>query len=239
MEQKSVYKRVLLKISGESLQGKMGHGYDPEAVQSVVLRVKEALKLGVEIAMVVGAGNIWRGLAGAKTGMDRVSADRMGMLATAMNALCLKNAFAANGVECVIHSAVSMEPFAQAYDRDRAMKELSEGKIVIFACGTGLPYFTTDTASALRALEVKCQALFKATKVNGVYTADPKKDPTATRFDRISFAEVLQRKLGVMDATAFSLCEENNLHIVIFDFNEDGALVRILSGDNSAGTVVS
>lgn len=234
-----VYRRVLLKISGESLQGAKGHGYDSEAVAAVVARVKEALDSGVEIALVVGAGNIWRGLAGSKDGMDRVTADQMGMLATAMNALCLKNAFTAAGVDCVLHSAIAMEPFVTRYNRDEALRQLSEHKLVIFACGTGSPYFTTDTTAALRALEMKAQALFKATKVNGVYTADPKKDPSATRFETISFSEVLSRKLAVMDAAAFSLCSENGLHIVVFDFDEPGALIKVLHGDNSVGTVVS
>lgn len=234
-----VYRRVLLKISGESLQGAKGHGYDSEAVATVVARVKEALDSGVEIALVVGAGNIWRGLAGSKDGMDRVTADQMGMLATAMNALCLKNAFTAAGVDCVLHSAIAMEPFVTRYNRDEALRQLSEHKLVIFACGTGSPYFTTDTTAALRALEMKAQALFKATKVNGVYTADPKKDPSATRFETISFSEVLSRKLAVMDAAAFSLCSENGLHIVVFDFDEPGALIKVLHGDNSVGTVVS
>lgn len=234
-----VYRRVLLKISGESLQGANGRGYDSEAVAAVVARVKEALDSGVEIALVVGAGNLWRGLAGSKGGMDRVTADQMGMLATAMNALCLKNAFAAAGVDCVLHSAIAMEPFVTRYDRDEALRQLSEHKLVIFAGGTGSPYFTTDTTAALRALEMKAQALFKATKVNGVYTADPKKDPSATRFETISFSEVLSRKLAVMDAAAFSLCSENGLHIVVFDFDEPGALIKVLHGDNSVGTVVS
>lgn len=234
-----VYRRVLLKISGESLQGAKGHGYDSDAVAAVVTRVKEALDSGVEIALVVGAGNIWRGLAGSKGGMDRVTADQMGMLATAMNALCLKNAFTAAGVDCVLHSAIAMEPFVTRYNRDEALRQLSEHKLVIFACGTGSPYFTTDTTAALRALEMKAQALFKATKVNGVYTADPKKDPSATRFETISFSEVLSRKLAVMDAAAFSLCSENGLHIVVFDFDEPGALIKVLHGDNSVGTVVS
>ena len=234
-----VYRRVLLKISGESLQGAKGHGYDSEAVAAVVARVKKALDSGVEIALVVGAGNIWRGLAGSKGGMDRVTADQMGMLATAMNALCLKNAFTAAGVDCVLHSAIAMEPFVTRYNRDEALRQLSEHKLVIFACGTGSPYFTTDTTAALRALEMKAQALFKATKVNGVYTADPKKDPSATRFETISFSEVLSRKLAVMDAAAFSLCSENGLHIVVFDFDEPGALIKVLHGDNSVGTVVS
>lgn len=234
-----VYRRVLLKISGESLQGSKGHGYDSDAVASVVARIKEALDSGVEIALVVGAGNIWRGLAGSKDGMDRVTADQMGMLATAMNALCLKNAFTAAGVDCVLHSAVGMEPFVSRYNRDEALRQLSAGKLVIFACGTGSPYFTTDTTAALRALEMKAQALFKATKVNGVYTADPKKDPSATRFETIRFDEVLSRKLAVMDAAAFSLCSENGLHIVVFDFDEPGALLKVIHGDNSVGTVVS
>lgn len=235
----SVYQRVLLKISGESLQGSRGHGYDPDAVASVVARVKEALALGVEIALVVGAGNLWRGLAGSRGGMDRVTADQMGMLATAMNALCLKNAFQEAGVECALHSAIAMEPFVSRYNRDEALRQLDAHKLVIFACGTGSPYFTTDTTAALRALETGAQALLKATKVNGIYTADPKKDPSARRFETISFSEVLARKLAVMDAAAFSLCSENRLHIVVFDFDEPGALLKVLTGDNSVGTVVS
>ena len=232
-------KRVLLKLSGEALSAGSGEIYDAEFVDKVAATLKSAADEGFEIGVVVGAGNIWRGLKGAKSGMDRVSADQMGMLATAMNSLCLKNAFLAAGVDVEVHSAIGMEPFIQRFNRDLAMKQLSEGKLVIFACGTGLSHFTTDTASALRALEVNCQALLKATKVNGVYTADPKKDPTATRFETISFAEVLSRKLGVMDSTAFSLCSDNNLHIVIFNFDEPNALMKILSGDNSVGTVVS
>ena len=234
-----VYKRVLLKISGESLQGNKGHGYDPEAVASVAARIREALETGVEIALVVGAGNIWRGLANSKGGMDRVTADQMGMLATAMNALCLKEAFRQAGVDCAVLSAVGMEPFLPRYNRDEALRQLAEHKLVLFACGTGSPFFTTDTTAALRALEIKAQALFKATKVNGIYTADPKKDPAATRFETISFPEVLSRKLAVMDAAAFSLCSENGLHIVVFDFDEPGALLKVLHGDNSVGTVVS
>ena len=179
-----VYRRVLLKISGESLQGAKGHGYDSEAVAAVVARVKEALDSGVEIALVVGAGNIWRGLAGSKGGMDRVTADQMGMLATAMNALCLKNAFTAAGVDCVLHSAIAMEPFVTRYNRDEALRQLSEHKLVIFACGTGSPYFTTDTTAALRALEMKAQALFKATKVNGVYTGCADQSPARRQLRR-------------------------------------------------------
>ena len=237
-DKKLLYKRILLKISGEALKGKQEHGYDPEAVAQVVARIREALDLGVEIALVVGAGNIWRGLAGSKTGMDRVTADHMGMLATAMNALCLKDAFTAAGVSCSVHSAVAMEPFAKKFDRERALAELSAGKLVIFACGTGSPYFTTDTTAALRALEIKAQAVMKATKVNGIYTADPVKDPSAKKFDRLTFREAVEGRFGVMDSAAFTLCADNNLHIIVFNFSEPGALGKVLSGDYSVGTVV-
>ena len=238
-EKKLCYKRILLKISGEALKGKQEHGYSSEAVSQVVERVKEALDLGVEIALVVGAGNIWRGLAGSKSGMDRVTADHMGMLATAMNALCLKDAFTSAGVPCSVHSAVAMEPFAKKFDRETALSELSAGKLVIFACGTGSPYFTTDTTAALRALEVKAQAVVKATKVNGVYTADPMKDPKAKKFEKLSFREAIEGRYGVMDSAAFTLCADNDLHIIVFNFSEPGALGKILSGDYSVGTVVS
>ncbi|MBQ9336497.1 MAG: UMP kinase [Lentisphaeria bacterium] len=237
-EKKLLYKRILLKISGEALKGKQEHGYDSEAVAQVVARIKEALDLGVEIALVVGAGNIWRGLAGSKNGMDRVTADHMGMLATAMNALCLKDAFTAAGVPCSVHSAVAMEPFAKKFDRERALAELSEGKLVIFACGTGSPYFTTDTTAALRALEIKAQAVMKATKVNGIYTADPVKDPSAKKFDKLTFREAVEGRFGVMDSAAFTLCADNDLHIIVFNFSEPGALGKVLSGDYSVGTVV-
>ena len=171
--------------------------------------------------------------------MDRVTADQMGMLATAMNALCLKDAFRAAGVDCSVHSAVDMMPFAPRYDRDRALKELEAHKLVIFAAGTGSPYFSTDTCAALRALEIKAQAVLKATKVNGVYTADPKKDPSAKRFETITFDEVLARKLAVMDSAAFALCSENDLPIIVFDFDEPDALPKILAGDSSVGTTVT
>ena len=238
-EQKLLYKRILLKISGEALKGNQEHGYDSAAVAQVVTRIREALDLGVEIALVVGAGNIWRGLAGSKTGMDRVTADHMGMLATAMNALCLKDAFTAAGVPCSVHSAVAMEPFAKKFDREKALKELSKGKLVIFACGTGSPYFTTDTTAALRALEIKAQAVMKATKVNGIYTADPVKDPTAKKFETLTFREAIEGRYGVMDSAAFTLCADNDLHIIVFNFSEPGALGKILTGDYSVGTIVS
>jgi len=236
---KLLYKRILLKISGEALKGKQEHGYDSEAVAQVVARVREAMKLGVEIALVVGAGNIWRGLAGSKNGMDRVTADHMGMLATAMNALCLKDAFTAAGVPCSVHSAVAMEPFAKKFDREQALAELSAGKLVIFACGTGSPYFTTDTTAALRALEIKAQAVMKATKVNGIYTADPVKNPMAKKFKTLTFREAIEGHYGVMDSAAFTLCADNDLHIIVFNFSEPGALGKILTGDYSVGTIVS
>ena len=229
------YKRTLLKISGESLKGDKEHGYDAEAVRSIVKRVKEALDMGAQIALVVGAGNIWRGLAGSQGGMDRVTADHMGMLATVMNALCLKDAFTS---ACHVHAASDLTPFAPRFVRDKALAQLHKGELVIFAAGTGCPYFTTDTTAALRALEIKAQALLKATKVNGIYTADPKKDPSAERFEELSFREALARKLKVMDSSAFSLCEDNDLHIIVFDFAEEGALCKVLSGDFSVGTVV-
>ena len=238
-EKKLLYKRILLKISGEALKGKQEHGYCSEAVAQVTARIKEALDMGVEIALVVGAGNIWRGLAGSKTGMDRVTADHMGMLATAMNALCLKDAFTHAGVPCAVHSAVAMEPFAKKFDREQALAELSAGKLVIFACGTGSPYFTTDTTAALRALEIKAQAVMKATKVNGIYTADPVKDPAAKKFEKLTFREAIEGRYGVMDSAAFTLCADNNLHIIVFNFSEPGALVKILTGDYSVGTIVS
>lgn len=235
---KLLYKRVLLKISGEALKGNQPSGYCSEAVASVVERVKEALDMGVEIALVVGAGNIWRGLAGSKKGMDRVTADYMGMLATAMNALCLKDAFQSAGVPCAVHSAVDMEPFAERFNRARALEDLSSGKLVIFSCGTGCPFFTTDTTAALRALETSCQAVMKATKVNGIYTADPMKDSSAKKFDMLSFEDAVSGRYGIMDSAAFSLCADNNLHIIVFNFSEKGALVKVLSGDYSVGTVV-
>ena len=236
-EKKLLYKRILLKISGEALKGKQEHGYDSEAVGQVVARIREALGLGVEIALVVGAGNIWRGLAGSKTGMDRVTADHMGMLATAMNALCLKDAFTAAGVPCSVHSAVAMEPFAKKFDRERALAELSEGKLVIFACGTGSPYFTTDTGSSLRGIEIEADVMLKGTRVDGVYTADPEKDPTATKFHDITYKEVLSRGLKVMDLTAICMCQDNNLPIYVFNMDQVGNLKRVIDGEE-IGTLV-
>lgn len=239
MSEKFRFNRVLLKLSGEALKGEQEHGYDAEAVRSVVERVKAVADCGVEVALVVGAGNIWRGVMGRAGGMDRVNADYMGMLATVMNALCLRDFFRAAGIDAVVQCSIGMEPIVPRYNRDEAVRALEAGKIVIFAGGTGSPFFTTDTTSALRALETDCDAVLKATKVDGVYTADPFKDPTAKRYAELSFDEALAKQLKVMDSTAFSMCRDNDLPIIVFDFSDPDALTRVLAGDTEAGTIVS
>ena len=239
MNQKFRFNRVLLKISGEALKGAQDHGYDAEAVRKVVRQVKKIMDQGVEVALVVGAGNIWRGVMGRSGGMDRVNADYMGMLATVMNALCLRDFFTAAGIPAVVQSAIKMEPIASGINRDAAVKALESGQLVIFAGGTGSPVITTDTTAVLRALETACDAVLQATKVDGVYTADPVKDPSAQRFAELSFDEALARQLKVMDSTAFSMCRDNDLPIIVFNFGEEGSFERILAGDTSAGTIVS
>lgn len=239
MNQKFRFNRVLLKISGEALKGAQDHGYDAEAVRKVVRQVKKIMDQGVEVALVVGAGNIWRGVMGRSGGMDRVDADYMGMLATVMNALCLRDFFTAAGIPAVVQCAIKMEPIASGINRDAAVKALESGQLVIFAGGTGSPFFTTDTTAVLRALETDCDAVLKATKVDGIYTADPVKDPSAQRFTELSFDEALARQLKVMDSTAFSMCRDNDLPIIVFNFGEEGSFERILAGDTSAGTIVS
>ena len=239
MNQKFRFNRVLLKISGEALKGAQEHGYDAEAVRKVVRQVKKIMDQGVEIALVVGAGNIWRGVMGRDGGMDRVNADYMGMLATVMNALCLRDFFTAAGIPAIVQCSIKMEPIASGINRDAAVKALESGQLVIFAGGTGSPYFTTDTTAVLRALETDCDAVLKATKVDGIYTADPVKDPSARRFAELSFDEALARQLKVMDSTAFSMCRDNDLPIIVFNFGEEGSFERILAGDTSAGTIVS
>lgn len=233
------YRRVLLKISGETLKGAHEHGYDAAAVRKVVDTVKQARDNNIQIALVVGAGNIWRGVMGAAGGMDPVTADYMGMLGTVMNALCLSDFFRSANVPCEVFSAVAMEPIAKKFNRGDAVKALNEGKVVIFGGGTGCPFFTTDTTAALRALEMNCEALLKATKVDGIYTADPFKYPDAKRFSTLTYDEALSRKLAVMDAAAFSMCRDRGLPIIVLNFFEDGALMRVLDGDFSAGTLVA
>ncbi|MDR0932664.1 MAG: UMP kinase [Victivallales bacterium] len=239
MNEKFRFSRVLLKLSGEALKGSQEHGYSADAIKMVVERVKSVADQGVEVALVVGAGNIWRGVMGRAGGMDRVNADYMGMLATVMNALCLRDFFRASGIEAIVQCSIGMDPIAPRFNREEAIRALEAGKIVIFAGGTGSPFFTTDTTSALRALETDCDAILKATKVDGVYTADPFKDPSAERFSTLSFDEALSRQLKVMDSTAFSMCRDNDLPIIVFDFSDPDSFERILSGDTDAGTIVS
>ena len=233
------FNRVLLKLSGEALKGHRDFGYDAEAIRAVVDKIRTVLDRGAEVAIVVGAGNIWRGKMGGKDGMDRVNADKMGMLATVMNAMALREFFTEAGVPALIQCAIPMGSFVTGYDREQAIKALESGHVVIFAGGTGNPFFTTDTAATLRALETDCDAVLKATKVDGVYSADPMKDPNAVRYSELSFDEALEKHLAVMDAAAFSLCRENMLPVIVFDFSSPDTLERVISGDTDAGTVVS
>ncbi|PQJ15874.1 UMP kinase [Aureicoccus marinus] len=231
------YKRILLKLSGEALMGEQQYGIDPARLQEYAEDIKEIVDQGVEVAIVIGGGNIFRGLKGVGQGMDRVQGDHMGMLATVINGLALQSALEAAGMETRLQSAIEINEVAEPFIRRRAIRHLEKGRVVIFGGGTGNPYFTTDSAAVLRAIEVKADVILKGTRVDGVYTADPEKDASATKFDRISFEEVLQRGLKVMDTTAFTLSQENNLPIVVFDMNTRGNLNRITSGEN-IGTVV-
>jgi uridylate kinase len=237
-EAKPTYKRVLLKISGEVLMGDQGFGIDMKTVQAVAAEVAEVARLGVELCLVIGGGNIFRGLSKAAVGMERSSADYMGMLATVMNALAMQNALEQIGIHTRVQSAIKMDAVCEPLIRRRAIRHLEKGRVVIFAAGTGAPYFTTDTAAALRAAEMNCNALFKGTSVDGVYTADPKKDPLAVRFDQLSYMDVLTRDLKVMDATAVSLMRENNIPIVVFSIRTTGALKQVIFGEG-VHTVIS
>lgn len=232
------YKRILLKLSGESLAGAAGHGVDTERLNSYARQIKEMADAGVEIGIVIGGGNIFRGLSGASKGFDRVKGDQMGMLATVINSLALSSALEAIGQPADVLTAIGMFPIGEQYSKWRAVKALEEGKVAIISCGTGNPYFTTDTGSALRAIEIEADVMLKGTRVDGVYTADPEKDPAATKFDRISYDEVLSRGLKVMDLTATALCKENNMPIYVFNMDEEGNLCRMLEGD-SVGTLVT
>jgi uridylate kinase len=225
------YRRVLLKVSGEVLMGDAAYGIDMKTVEGVAEDVAEIVGQGVELCLVIGGGNIFRGLAGAARGMERASADYMGMLATVMNALAMQDALERAGVETRVQSAIPMSSVCEPYIRRRAQRHLEKGRVVIFAAGTGNPFFTTDTAAALRAAEMGCDALFKGTSVDGVYTADPKKDPKATRYDKLSYLEVLAQDLKVMDASAISLMRENGIPIVVFSIRERGAFLNVLTGD--------
>jgi uridylate kinase len=231
------YKRILLKLSGEALMGDDAYGINRETLWRIVNEVKTVSDLGVEVGVVIGGGNIFRGMAGASSGMDRATADYMGMLATVMNAMALSDAMRQAGMNGRVQSALTIEQVVEPYIRGKAIRYLEEGKIVIFGGGTGNPFFTTDTAAALRGSEIGAEIVLKATKVDGVYTADPKKDPTATRFAKISFDEAIGRNLAVMDATAFALCRDQKLPINVFSIFKTGALKRVVMGEDE-GTLV-
>jgi uridylate kinase len=231
------YKRILLKLSGESLMGDKQYGIDNNQVIQYAQDIKGVFDAGVEIAVVVGGGNIFRGLSAEKSGMERAQADYMGMLATVINCMALQNALESIGVETRLQSAIKMEQICEPYIRRRAMHHLEEKKIVIFGAGTGNPYFTTDTAASLRAIEIKADVVLKGTRVDGIYTADPEKDPSATRYDEISFQEVYDKGLNVMDMTAITLCQENKLPIIVFDMNKPGNFKRIANSE-AIGTLV-
>jgi uridylate kinase len=231
------YKRILLKLSGESLMGDKQYGIDNDQVIQYAKDIKNVHDIGIEIAIVVGGGNIFRGLSAEKSGMDRAQADYMGMLATVINCMALQNALESVGVETRLQSAIKMEQICEPYIRRRAMHHLELNKVVIFGAGTGNPYFTTDTAASLRAIEIKADVVLKGTRVDGIYTADPEKDPTATRYEEITFQEVFDKNLSVMDMTAFTLCHENKLPIIVFDMNKAGNFMKIAQGEH-VGTLV-
>ncbi|HXB96670.1 MAG TPA: UMP kinase [bacterium] len=235
---KSKYKRVLLKLSGEALAGPQKQGIDAETVAGIARQVAEVAAMGVELGLVIGGGNIFRGVTGEKGGLDRVTGDYMGMLATVINALALQDALEKMGCVTRVVTAIEVQKVAEPYIRRRALRHLEKGRVVIFGAGTGNPYFSTDTAAVLRAIEIDAQVVMKATQVDGIYSADPKKFPKATRFKKLSFKEVFSRRLKVMDATAFTLCEENNLPILVFDLHKQGNIRRAVMGEG-VGTLVN
>jgi len=231
------FKRVLLKLSGESLMGSQQYGIDRERLTDYANEIKEAVGLGIEIGIVIGGGNIFRGLSGAANGFDRVKGDQMGMLATVINSLALSSALQATGVKTRVLTAIRMEPVGEFYAKEKAIESLEKGEVVILSAGTGNPYFTTDTGSSLRGIEIEADAMLKGTRVDGIYSADPEKDPTATKFDKITYDEVYNRGLKIMDLTATTMCKENNLPIVVFDMDTPGNLLKLLKGEK-IGTLV-
>jgi len=231
------YKRILLKLSGEALMGEKQYGIDSNRLNEYAEEIKEVVEKGIEVAIVIGGGNIFRGLTGAATGMDRVQADHMGMLATVINGLALQSALEMCGVQTRLQSAIMINEVAEPFIRRRAMRHLEKGRVVIFGGGTGNPYFTTDSAAVLRAIEIEADVILKGTRVDGIYTADPEKDKNATKFDSISFKDVLSKGLKVMDTTAFTLSQENELPIVVFDMNKKGNLLKIVDGQTIGTTV--
>ena len=232
------YRRILLKLSGESLQGKQNYGHDVEVLNAYAQEIKQIKALGVEIGIVIGGGNIFRGIQGAGRGFDRVKGDQMGMLATIINSLALQSALESQGVKTKVLTSIRMEPIGEFYSKAKALEYLEAGYVVIIGGGTSNPYFSTDTASVLRGIEIEADVMFKGTRVDGIYTADPEKDPTATKFDTITFDEVLARRLKIMDQTAFTLCRENHLSLIVFDMDTQGNLVKVVTGEN-IGTVVT
>jgi len=232
------YRRVMLKLSGESLLGSRDHGISPETCDAIAKEIKEVKDLGIELAIVIGGGNIFRGVAGSKRGLERATGDFMGMLATVINALALQDSLERAGAPTRVQSAIEMRAVAEPFIRRRAVRHMEKGRVVIFAAGTGNPFFSTDTAAALRASEINADVLLKATKVDGVYTADPVKDPKAKRYDRLTYMDALKNRLNVMDASAFSLCMDNRIPIIVFDFFKPGNIKRVICGA-SIGTVVS
>lgn len=231
------YNRILLKLSGESLMGEQQYGIDAKRLNEYALQIKEIAEMGVQICIVIGGGNIFRGLKGASQGFDRVKGDQMGMLATVINSLALSSALTAAGQASRVLTAVRMEPIGEFYSKWKAIEAMEKKEVVILSCGTGNPFFTTDTGSSLRGIEVEADVMLKGTRVDGIYTADPEKDPTATKFDKITYDEVLKRNLNVMDLTATVMCKENNLPIIVFDMDTVGNLKKLMQGDN-IGTYV-
>ena len=234
---KAAYRRILLKLSGEALQGDEGFGIDPAVLERMAQEIKELVELGVQVGLVIGGGNLFRGAALSAAGMDRVTGDHMGMLATVMNALAMRDALERSNIPALVMSAISMVGVTDHYDRRKAMRHLNVGEVVIFAAGTGNPFFTTDSAACLRAIEIDADVVLKATKVDGVYTADPFKDPHAEKFEHLSYDEVLDRKLGVMDLTAICLCRDHNMPLRVFNMNKPGALLNIVLG-GAEGTLI-
>jgi len=232
------YKRILLKLSGESLMGAQGFGIESERLAHYAMEIKSAVDLGAEVAVVIGGGNIFRGLQAKSSGIERVTGDYMGMLATVINGMALQSMLETKGMYTRLVSALEIREVAEPYIRRRATRHLEKNRVVIFSAGTGSPYFTTDSAAALRANEISADVILKGTRVDGIFTADPEKDPTATKYDNITFDEVINKNLNVMDATAFTLCRENNLPIIVFDINTPGNLAKILKGEK-LGTLVS
>ncbi len=231
------YKRILLKLSGESLMGEQQHGIDQQRLTDYAEQIAEIVKAGVQVAIVIGGGNIFRGLSGAAKGFDRVKGDQMGMLATVINSLALNSALVNNGIKSKVLTAIRMEPIGEYYSKDKAVELLSNGEVVIISAGTSNPYFTTDTASALRGIEVEADIMLKGTRVDGIYSADPEKDSSATKFEKITFDEIYARNLRIMDLTATTLCKENNLPILVFNMDQKGNLLRVMEGE-AIGTIV-